>query len=94
MVEQASQAEFVPLAVSEPGNRLLVHISAPFPSVRLGLLAMLQSFDDLDVRVRPEGSPDSFPIIPDVQVSYLASGASQPDHPEPDELLTPLVLIV
>lgn len=94
IVEQASQAEFLPLSVSEPGQRLLVHVSAPFPSVRLGLLAMLQSFEDLDVQVRSEISPDSIRRVPDVQVSYLASGASQPDHPDPDELHTPQVLIV
>lgn len=75
-------------------GRLDVLVSAPFPSVRRGIAAMLGEFADLAPRTEPAYDEAGFMPQPDVVVVYQPSGAIGVDLADPADALHPLVLIV
>ncbi len=85
------------MSVVEPewsGDRLDVLVTAPFPSVRRGLLSLLAEYPDLAPRLDVPAEDPVFAGQPDVVVAYQSSGAIGQELMELDEIVSPLVLVV
>ena len=82
------------LAPAAARRRLDVLVSAPFPSVRRGIAALLGEFDDLAPRTESTYDVAGQSSQPDVVVVYQPSGAIGADLSESADFQRPLVLIV